>query len=266
MLKQLYPLCVDDVPLQGAYLQLNLHKRAVIDDVFIYANYISSLDGRISLFDKAKDAFVVPTNIANPRDWRLYQELAGQSDVMLTSARYFRQLAEGKAQDLLPVGSRPDFADIKTWREQQGLKPQPDVFVLSNSLDIPLAAIDALPERKITVLTKQQTSQQKVKALESCGVKVLQTEHPVTGRVVRQSLKELGYRSAYMIAGPQVHQTLAVSGCIDELFLTSHLSLIGGQSFHTLLEGEMSAITMKLLAIYLDEEANQMFMRYQYRF
>ena len=161
MLQQLYPACAVPRPLEGTYLDLNLHQQAKAGDVFIYVNYISSLDGRIALYNADLDDYEVPTAIANGRDWRLYQELAGQADVMLTSARYFRQLADGKAQDLLPVGSGEKYADIKAWREKQGLKAQPDVMVLSNSLNIPLAALAKVQDRKVIVCTSSSDADRK---------------------------------------------------------------------------------------------------------
>lgn len=264
MMQQLFPQHGELQFLQGAYLQCHLHKRAQSGEVFIYANYISSLDGRISMLEHDSGEYAVPKFIANPRDWRLYQELAGQSDVMITSARYFRQLAKGAAQDLLPVGSGADFADIKVWRQQQGLSPQPDVVILSDSLDIPLEAIRSLPNRKIIVLTKKKLAHQKVESLTNLGVKVIQSEEGVTGHFIRESLIKLGYRSAYMIAGPKVHQTLVADACLDELFLTSHFSLLGGSSFHTILDDEVPAVKMSLVSLFLDQEAGQMFMRYHY--
>jgi len=94
---QLYPASHRQRTLNGLYLGLNLHRQAEIGDVLIYANYIASVDGRIAVRDEGSGEFVVPPAIANKRDWRLYQELAAQADVMLTSARYFRQLATGVA-------------------------------------------------------------------------------------------------------------------------------------------------------------------------
>ncbi|MDX8387416.1 MAG: dihydrofolate reductase family protein [Ghiorsea sp.] len=264
MIRQLYPKYEELKPLKGAYLHCELHKQACQGQIYIYANYISSLDGRISLLNQGSGEYKVPKSIANPRDWRLYQELAGQSDVMITSARYFRQLAIGQAQDLLPVGVSPDFSDIKTWRAKQGLKPQPDVVVLSDSLDIPFAAVRSLSDRNIIVLTKAHTDLEKVRQLEDIGVQVIQSEEGVTGHFIRKTLERLSYRCAYMIAGPKVHQTLLKDGCIDELFLTSHFSLAGGKSFHTVLDDEIPATCMKLTALYLDEKGGQMFMRYRY--
>ncbi len=263
MLKQLYPRCDVVHPLEGTYLALNLHQQARQGDVFIYANYIVSLDGRIALFDEVVGEYAVPKSIANERDWRLYQELAGQADVMLTSARYFRQLAQNKAQDLLPVGGGTKYTDIKLWRESQGLKAQPDVMVLSNSLDIPLSALEKVQDRQVMVLTSSK-DQSNIETLEKAGVLVKQTDH-VTGAFVRQSLVDLKYRSAYMIAGPQVHATLINDKAVDELFLTTHFSLLGGTKFSGLVDMDLANVqSLKLQSSYLDTQGNQMFHRFSY--
>ncbi|MDQ7003415.1 MAG: dihydrofolate reductase family protein [Ghiorsea sp.] len=263
MLKQLYPACDVSRQLEGTYLALNLHQQAKQGEIFIYANYIVSLDGRIALFDAAMGEYAVPPSIANRRDWRLYQELAGQADVMLTSARYFRQLAEDKAQDLLPVGGGDKYADIKAWRKMQGLKSQPDVMVLSNSLDIPLAALEKVKDRQVIVLTSSQDVS-KIENLENTGVVVKQTDE-VTGQFVRQCLIDLTYRSAYMIAGPQVHATLIQDKAVNELFLTTHFTLLGGTKVSGLVDVDLdNAQSLKLKASYLDTQENQLFQRFSY--
>jgi len=277
MLKQLYPQCDVTRSLEGTYLDLNLHQQAAAGDVFIYANYISSLDGRIALYNADLADYEVPTAIANGRDWRLYQELAGQADVMLTSARYFRQLAKGKAQDLLPVGSGEKYADIKRWREKQGLKPQPDVMILSHSLDIPLAALEKVQDRKVMVCTTsadankiKQLEQRKVQVISVMSSMVETSRDPsaalrVTGKFIRQTLLDLAYRSAYLIAGPQVHATLLKDGCVDELFLTTHFTLLGATKVSGLVDTDLpKAQSLKLISSYLDTKNHQMFQRFQY--
>jgi len=266
MLQQLYPLGQNaECKLEGCYLKFNLHQQAAKGEVFIYANYISSLDGRIALFDEHMGEYAVPKAIANPRDWRLYQELAGQSDVMLTSARYFRQLAVGKAQDLLPVGSGEKFADIELWRQAQGLKAQPDVVILSDSLDIPLPALEGLNARNVFVFTSKQLKREKIEKLTDAGVTVLESDGPVTGQFIKSQLIQLGFKSAYMIAGPKVHHTLLVDDCLDELFLTSHFTILGGRHFLSDLDDELKAKPMQLQMLYLDNESQQMFMRFTYK-
>jgi len=260
----LFPTSHDTKPLQGLYLDCHLHQQAAVGDVLIYSNYIASLDGRISLRDEKTGEFSVPASIGNKRDWRLYQELAAQADVMITSARYFRQLDKGCAQDLLPVGQEPAYADLATWRIEQGLKPQPDIVIVSASLDIPLAAVKPLKNRRIWVLTVQGADAIGCKQLEAVGVTVVQTssEETVEGCDLKAFLIEHAYRSAYMIAGPAVHHTLLAAGVLNRLFLTTHLSLLGHNEFHTMLQGDMAAVKTELCSLYLDNNGKQMFAQY----
>jgi len=277
---QLYPVNQQQRALTGLYLDLKLHKQAAVGDVLIYSNYITSLDGRISLRDAdsktgsevrsevRSETFVVPKSIANKRDWRLYQELAAQADVMLTSARYFRQLARGIAQDLLPVGRAPEYADLNKWRQRQGMEPQPDVVVLSNALDIPIAALEKIQDRRVTVCTSERADDKQIARLESlgCAVKIAGRDR-VEGKALKQQLIACGYRSAYMIAGPAVHRTLIAAGVLDKLFLTTHLSVLGHDAFHTILSGPLdAAVSVELQRLYLDYDgiSPQLFAQYAF--
>jgi len=243
------------MPLKGLYLGLGLHRRAVTGGLLVYANYVASLDGRISLPD-AHGEQGVPASLTNKRDWRLYQELAAQADVMLTSARYFRQLAKGNAQDLLPVGNEAEYADLATWRLDEGLKAQPDVAILSRSLDIPQAALDKVRDRRVLILTGAGALRERVDELVSWGVSVLRTDKSdVDGPAVRRLLAAEGYRSAYMIAGPEVHRTL-LDGGLDLLFLSQRHRLLGGDDFRSIMQGNLNRpVDMQLRSLYLDEQS-----------
>jgi len=266
---QLYPVSQQQRALNGLYLALNLHRRADAGDVLIYANYIASVDGRISLRDDDSGENIVPESIANKRDWRLYQELAAQADVMLTSARYFRQLARGKAQDLLPVGRAQEYADLSDWRQQQGMEPQPDVVVLSNSLNIPVAALEKAQDRRVIICSSERADEKQLGRLESLGFAVMIAgREQVEGKALKQQLVACGYRSAYMIAGPVVHRTLINAGVLDVLFLTTYLSLLGQDDFHTILSGPMDQpARLQLQRLYLDRAAlsPQLFAQYALR-
>ncbi|NWF36114.1 dihydrofolate reductase family protein [Mariprofundus sp. KV] len=262
----LYPPTEEERPLQGLYLGLNLHRQAADGDLLIYSNYITSLDGRISLTTERPSQSQVPTDIINRRDWRLYQELAAQADVMITSARYFRQLAKGEAQDLLPVGQEDEYADLRDWRKSAGLRAQPDVLILSNSLDIPVAALKLLQGRRVLICTGNRAEPARGAALQAAGVELFVLDSPdVSGAAVKSVLIEQGYRSAYMIAGPQVHRTLIADRVLDRLFITTRLRLIGGAGFDTIVSGEIGgAADLQLLSLYLDRNVStsQLFAQY----
>ena len=262
MVRSLLPALSESLPLEGLYLSLNLHREAGEGDIHIYSNYVASLDGRISRFNPETCDYEVPKSLANARDWQLYQELAAQSDILITSARYFRQLSKGTAQDMLPVGNK--FEELKQWRSDQGLKAQPDVAIISNSLDIPNVAFEQVQDRSIYVFTSENAPQDKRALLESQGVTVVVAgEQSVEGESLRGALIDLGFKSAYMIAGPQVHRTLIEADVLDSLFLTTGFTLMGSENSHGFCEGVLSmSHAMQLQQLYLDEKGEQMFAHY----
>ncbi|MDX1698522.1 MAG: dihydrofolate reductase family protein, partial [Thiohalobacterales bacterium] len=235
---QLFPATVQDVVLKGLYLEHALHSRGRDDHPFVYTNFITSLDGRIAITGEDRSTHQVPLSITNLRDWRLYQELAGQADILVTSGRYFRQSEAGEAQDILPVGNQPDYADIREWRQAQGLRSQPDIAIMSGSLDIPLETLEPYRQRRIIVVTGSEADPARVQRLEKAGIRLMIAgdDRRVDGRQMIDQLASAGYRSIYAIAGPEVFHTLLAGGTIDRLYLTLACQLLGGSDYDTLLE------------------------------
>ncbi|MBF0281757.1 MAG: dihydrofolate reductase family protein [Zetaproteobacteria bacterium] len=268
MIDQLYPQIAGKAshhPLIGSYLEKALHRAAPVGDLLIYANYIASLDGRISLKNPHTGQYDVPASIANQRDWRLYQELAAQADVMLTSARYFRQLELGCAQDLLPVGQGDAYDDLRQWRHEQGLSPQPDIVVISQSLDIPIASLRPwLTQRKVLIATLTSPSDAKMTPFVDAGIEILHLgDTKVEGLLLKHALIARNYRAAYMIAGPQVHAMLLEAGVLNRLFLTTRHTLIGGADGHSILNQDLQIPHVcRLNSLYLDRDGGQQFADY----
>ncbi|GMQ86943.1 MAG: hypothetical protein BMS9Abin08_0141 [Gammaproteobacteria bacterium] len=227
---------------------------------FIYSNFISSLDGRIALPGPHRSSHQVPPAIANTRDWRLFQELAAQADLLITSARYFRQVCDQEAQAELPVGSAPEFDDLRDWRNARGLSPQPDIAVFSASLDIPVTALNQYRDRKIFLITGTAADPEKLAAIkESSPVQVITCgkRANVDASTLRDKLSEQGYQRVYAIAGPSVLHTLVQARALDRLYHTTAHCLLGGTEFDTFVHGaELDpAISMPLQAMYLDTRA-----------
>ena len=237
---QLYPVPGGEIELQGLYLKHNLQQLASAAQPLVYANFITSLDGRIAIPKPGTDTHQVPPTIANDRDWRLFQELGAQADVLITSARYFRQLAANNAQDSLPIGPEEDYADLRQWRIEQGLTPQPAVAILSSSLDLPLPALQFYRDRPLFVVTGDAADPQRVRNIEAEGVPVLRAGpgRRVTGNGLLRCLTAQGFNSIYGVAGPQVLHTLVSAGVLNRLYLTVAHRLIGGTKFDTMVWGE----------------------------
>lgn len=227
---------------------------------FIYSNYIASLDGRIALPAEDRHSHQVPPAIANDRDWRLFQELAAQADLLITSGRYFRQAADAETQSELPVGQARDFDDLRAWRLAQGLKPQPDIAVFSASLDIPLETLEHYRGRQLLLITGKQADRDKIAELTGAGqMQLIQCGDGggVDATDLKQQLRRYAYRRVYAIAGPSVLHTLASGNALDRLYHTTAHCLLGGKTFDTFVWGEQlqPAFALPLRAMYLDTEA-----------
>jgi len=253
---QLYPASEKRHPLQGLYLAHRLHTRGQAGKPFVYSNFITSLDGRIATAADGRNTHSVPDAIANPRDWRLYQELAGQAGLLVTSGRFFRQAAMGEAQDQLPVGNQSAYADIRDWRIHEGLSAQPDIAIMSSSLEIPLEALEPYRQRRIIVVTGAAANRAGIEALKTNGIEVIfaGNETKVEGGLMIKKLAESSYPSIYAIAGPAVFHTLLKANVIDRLYLTISEKILGGAQFDTLTEGEPlnPARGMRLAGLYHD--------------
>jgi riboflavin biosynthesis pyrimidine reductase len=270
---RLYPLPSGEHSLHGLYLTQALHELGSPGRPFVYSNFITSLDGRIAIASEDRATHQVPAAITNPRDWRLYQELAGQADLLITSGRFFRQAEIDEAQDVLPVSTQADYADIRAWRSRHGLPPQPDIAILSRSLAIPLEALEAYRDRRIMVITGNAADPKRVTALRNEGIEVLLAGpgHGAEGGELVARLADEGYRSLYAIAGPDVLHTLLEARVLDRLYLTTTHQLLAGDAFDTLTRGKPlePALGLQLSSLYLDthapEGASQWFSVYETR-
>ena len=159
----------------------------------------------------------------------------------------------------MPVGNQAEFADIRDWRLTQGLPPQPDIAILSGSLEIPIAALEPYRHRRILVITGETSDQTRVDELQAAGIEVIRagSEARVDGRQMISQLATLGYRSIYAIAGPAVFHTLLKANVINRLYLTIAQQLLGGEVFDTLTRGPLlvPARGMSLTSLYHDPYA-----------
>ena len=266
---QLYPLPNQERPLKGTYLAHQLRQYGQASGrAFVYSNFITSLDGRIAIPHPTRDGLMVPKNTANDRDWRLFQELAVQADLIISSGRYLRDWADGRAQEILRVDD-PDFADLKQWRLEQGLPPQPDIAIISGSLRFPIPDVLTAGGRKVVVFTKADPDPERVEEIEAkAGQVIVAGEDSVAGDRLVAHMTELGYQTIYSAAGPKVLHLLLAGGVLDRLYLTYANRLLGGQSFASIVEGALfePAVDMKLNSAYFDPHApdglGQLFVTY----
>ncbi len=263
-LTQLYPQQQSDITLEGLYLSHNIRSLAT-NQPFVYSNYVTSLDGRIAVPHPTKPGLVVPKNVANARDWRLFQELAVQADILISSGRYLRDYADGRAQEILQVYDDARFQDLQTWRTEHGLSPQPDIVVISASLEFPVPPELVAGSRTVIVITPDTSNQQKQADLQTQGVKVITVPERVTGTTLVAALQAEGYQYIYNATGPKVLHLLLADNMLDRLYLTQVNRLLGGDPYSGIVEGPLldPPVDMPLNTIYFDPvDVGQLFLSY----
>jgi hypothetical protein len=211
---RLLPAPIAEVPLAGLYLASRLHERRAADRVFVYTNFISSLDGRISVGgDDGGRPAGVPDWLANPRDWRLYQELAVQADVIITSGRYLRDFAAGRVGSIFTFDDDTEMEDLAVWRKGAGLARLPAVAVISRGLTFDPDAARRLG-RDVIAIGAANVDTNRVRELEADAITVVQ----------------------------------------GVLYVTQVTRLLGGRTYATLDEGELldPPPTMEAVSVYLD--------------
>ncbi len=239
-LLRLFPAPHEERALEGLYLDDPIGHPGSDDTPFVYTNFVSSLDGRIALENSRTGRRSAPPAITNPRDWRLFQELAARADALIVSAAFVRGLAEGSSHEKLPLGRDPAFSDLHDWRKQRGMPPQPAMVILSRTLDVSVAERCKSLRRPVYFAVGNDVSQDDAGAVEATGARILiagKGRH-VEGRALIDVLGRAGFRRIYSIAGPRVLHTLLHDGVLHRLYLTHYHRLLGGTSFDTLLEGD----------------------------
>jgi riboflavin biosynthesis pyrimidine reductase len=266
---RLYPLPSHERPLEGLHLEHNLrHCSQGSGKTFVYGNFITSLDGRIAIPHPTRPGFVVPQNTANDRDWRLFQELAAQADMIISSGRYLRDWADGRAQEILRVDD-PEFADLKQWRLDRGLSPQPDIAVISRSLRFPIPEVLTAGGRQVVVFTTANPDPDRVAEIEaSAGRVIVAGQDSVDGAQMVAEMAKLGYKTIYSAAGPKILHLLLAGGVLNRLYLTYANRLLGGDPYASIVDGDLfePAIDAIINSIYFDSQGvnglGQLFVSY----
>lgn len=122
----------------------------------------------------------------------------------------------------------------------------------------------------VYIATGKNADQNRIRYWQNRGYPVLITgiDRMVHGAPLIDELRELGYKNIYLIAGPQMLDTMIREKQLSRLYLTITLQLIGGKDFRTLLTGSMLGPegNLKLRAMYYDQDSptgsGQFFMQY----
>jgi riboflavin biosynthesis pyrimidine reductase len=256
---ELYPHPGTTRALEGAYLAHDLPSLGTPEQPFVYANFVSSLDGRIAVVEAQTGESYVLEDLTSSHDWRLFQELQAQADCMVTHGGYLRALAVGKFQDILQVGVANPALDIGDWRKARGLTRQPAIAIVSRTLDFPIPPSLERHEQQVHIITANDAPAGRVAFWRErqCDVIFAGSGASVEGAPMIRALASRGYGRLYLLAGPQMLETVLRDGSLSRLYLTLTHQLIGGEIFHTLTAGPRlgRAGLLRLHTLYYDAVA-----------
>ena len=214
---------------RGIYLRENLHRHTKTDRPLVYANFISSLDGRIAVF--RNQIARMPESLINNNDLRLFFELLAQADCAITHGAYLRARAAGLLGDIFTLGE-----ELGQWRNQHRFPPL-KVVVCSASLDFP-PPHDIATENLI-IATGKNHDRKLAEQWRNRGYRLIVAGNHtlVEADLLLERLREYHLRNAYLVAGPKLFESTLEKRCLDLLYLTLSHQLIGNDRFHTLIPG-----------------------------
>ena len=254
-LLRLYPGPFEEVSIAGLYLAHRIHELGRPEAPFVYANFLSSLDGRIALEDTGQGHSYIPKHLTTASDFSLFKELLAQADCLITHGGYMRALNEKRLGNILQVTNDR----LAEWRRHNALPSQPAVIIASASLVFPLHSSLLESKQQVYIATGRNAPLERVRYWQDQGLTVLSAgaDKMVEGRPLLQKLKNSGYKSIYLIAGPRMLDTFVRDKQLSRLYLTITHQLIGGKDFRTLLTGSMlgSAGNLKLESLFFESGA-----------
>jgi riboflavin biosynthesis pyrimidine reductase len=200
-----------DLPagLEGMYGRLGFGARAV------YSNFVSSLDGVVTLGSKPSAGSVISGR--NPADRFLMGLLRACADAVLLGAGTLRATP---GHHWTPAHICPDFAaDFATLRQSLGRRPEPRLVLVTAHGDVDVAH-PAIASGATIVTTVAGARSLRGRLPGSCDVIELSGDGRVDLRRAVDELRSRGYEVVLTEGGPHVVGELIKQGLLDDAFLT----------------------------------------------
>lgn len=214
------------LPLEGLYLHHHLREIAEkLKRPVVIANYITDENDVIATRDR-EGKFQLAQEVENPYDWRLFQELTAQADVIITGASYLNRIVANsrEAQQIFSQFDRGgEFEMLGEWRTQNGFNSRnPDIVIVSRSLNFKIPNLVVKSDRKITIFTTyaKSESEEASKFKEDNVTVVGAGEKSVDGNEMITHLADEDYKVIKMTTGPRILSILLAAGVLDRLYIT----------------------------------------------
>lgn len=256
---QLHPDLHRFESVKGLYLAESLHARGPL----VYANFVTSLDGRIAVSHGGTDR--LPKHLSNANDLRLFLELLAQADCVITHGAYLRARADGRLGDVFHFDD-----ELSEWRRENGLAP-PVVVVCSARLDFPEPS--DLERDKLIIATGEKHDTDRAERWRNKGYRLITAGAGAMVEVgeLLDKLAGRNFRSIYFVAGPTLLESALKDRRLDLLYLTLSHQFVGGDAFHTLIpEAELGHCRLIQKRLIFDNspglEHSQWFAKFECRY
>ncbi len=255
---RLHPHAGETVPLQGLYLRLSELAGCDQSRPMIYANFLSSLDGRIAIKNEGDSYFQLPEALKSDEDFRLFLELYAHADCIVTHGGYMRSLADNRLGNVLQIPDLEWTRYIHDWRSEKGLSKNPDIVVVSGSLNFPWHKSLDDSQQKVHIASGGMADIESKKAWQDAGhhINEFGQQQYVDVRELVNFLTKQGYKSVYLVAGPQLLQDLVQCHYVDRFFVTINHQLLGGREYKSIVSEQLmnNAGNMQLQHLYMNIE------------
>ena len=246
MIKKIYPNGKKTaIKAETMYLQPLLSNIKSSKKPFYYANFLSSLDGRIATQNKKFSNLLTPEVIKSDIDYNLFCQLHAQADCLVTNTNYVNGLNQGYYGDILSLKNQ----ELMNWRKTKKLSGQ-KIIILSNSLNFKISEKIEKYKKSITILTTCNSAR-KIEYFKKNGYKLKRTRgKDITPIFLNKHIIKENLRSVYFIAGPKIVEQMISKKLLDRLYYSINLKIVGTSKYDTLIRGEF---LNKCVNIYLKE-------------
>jgi riboflavin biosynthesis pyrimidine reductase len=235
------PTTADD-----ALAAADLTALAHADRPYLYANFVSTVDGRATLAGNSR-------GLGGDGDLAMLLALRDAADAVLVGPGTIRVEGYGRL-----VGR----SERRAARVARGLAADPPLVLISRRFELPWpAAVFSAAEQPVIVFTERQDA----RVIDDVAAPVELIVQDCAPAAVLRTLRERGVRALLCEGGPGLIGGLLEAGVVDELFLTLAPLLTGDASQPSIVRGPPLADPARLELRWLLRQDQELYLRYRIR-
>jgi len=253
IIKKIYPIAKKNLyNLDTLYLKPILSRKGSKKPLY-FANFLTSLDGRIATYNKKHTSLLTPKSIKSDIDSLLFYQLHAQSDCLVTNTKYIQGLEKGYYGDILSIKE----PSLNKWRQKNNIKEQ-KIIILSNSLNFKKNKYLEIYKKRITILTTSR-NQKKIDSFSENEYKIVKCSGKnVSTSCLHKFVIKNKFKSIYFIAGPTIVEQMINDNLLNKLYCSTSISMIGTKNYDTIIRGnfikKQKKLELKEMYVYINKK------------